>query len=361
MGRAANSVGLFIVLAFSLFFNSASAESAVQLKQSFSDAQKEILQLRLKETTNGVPEIHQSRFDGFSEPTKEAVLILHGLYESPNYLKGLINYFKSRGMNVFSILLSGHWQPKDFRMANVSFQDWVSDADVGLRIAKKLGQKVYVLGYSTGGLMAADLAMRYPEDVSGLFLFAPALALTARTEGMLLTGFAIGFFPAESCVSEPLSEMCKTVAKIASGSVERAIPLIREGLSLSPLPGIEVMQYYSDIYNRFKWTVPFEDSSGRILPMQTTLAKIYASRIRTPTFLVVSEEDITISTPVALDLFSQLSGLKQSVVYGKSDNIGHTNITKYEQDAYKASPDYFNHFTLKLEESMDEFLSKLAR
>ena len=59
-------------------------------------------------------------------------------------------------------------------------------------------------------------------------------------------------------------------------------------------------------------------------------------------------------------VYKNLKQTKDLILYEPEQNISHTNITKYAQDTYKDSADYYNRFTDQLEARMDSFLQKLT-
>jgi alpha-beta hydrolase superfamily lysophospholipase len=328
-----------------------------------SSSQEDLLKaVSAKETMERIPPQHRSRISFSPTPTCKTLLMFHGLYESPYYLKGLTKYFVSRGFNVVSLLLSGHFVQNDPRMQKFSYKNWRQDAITGLEIAKKLSEQVYVFGYSTGGTMAADLALHYPQEIAGLFLFAPALDISTRTKVLVQTGTTFQFFPSEACNAGNLNAMCKVAGILSAGSVSKAQPLLQEGLSWSPYAGVQVHRYIGALLNEFKTSnasdaeVDATDSGkGNI----HNLTDVY-SKIRAPTFLVLAENDLTISTPLAKRVFKNLPTPKDLIVYSDADGIAHTNITKYREDAFQGSPNFYNHFTPQLESRMDRFIGTIS-
>ncbi len=322
-----------------------------------------LLQSRIqREADAGVPLKHRSILTrGQGHPCK-TLLMFPGLYESPAYLKGLTKYYTSHGFNVVALGLSGHFRAGDPEMRHFSYQDWRHDTEEGLKIAKLLGQPVFVFGYSTGGTMAADLALRFPKDVSGLFLFAPALDVTDSVRNMVHLGSLLNIQPVALCNKEKLSPMCKAIAHVAAGGVQKARPLLAEGLSWSPFAGLQVHRYVEAIYKERSaaYTTPTGSGDGeRSLSRSEVLSQIYG-QISAPTFLVVDEGDLTVATPLSEKVFENLRGPKDMIVYKEKDGIAHTNITKYAEDSFKGSPEHYNHFTDDLEKRMDRFLDQVS-
>lgn len=107
--------------------------------------------------------------------TRRAALLVHGLTDSPYYLKDIAKILYDQGMNVLAIRLSGHGtRPTD--LFNVTFENWIDDVNLGLHLARQLGQQVVVGGFSTGGALVLNAAYEMP-DLAGVLLFSPAVEL----------------------------------------------------------------------------------------------------------------------------------------------------------------------------------------
>jgi len=106
---------------------------------------------------------------GFTATTAEVRLLAQNLYRD--------NY------TISAPLLSGHnTTPSDLN--NVSWQDWVNDAEEGFQKLTQLCSHIFIGGESTGGLLALELASRHPE-VLGVLTYSPALKLHANKFDML--------------------------------------------------------------------------------------------------------------------------------------------------------------------------------
>lgn len=107
--------------------------------------------------------------------TKYSALLIHGLNDSPYYLKDIARTLFARGFNVVTILLPGHGL-NFLEMDKVSYRDWINEVRIGTEIAAMLGENVTVGGFSTGGLLSINAALD-SESIKGLFLFAPAIKI----------------------------------------------------------------------------------------------------------------------------------------------------------------------------------------
>jgi esterase/lipase len=154
--------------------------------QIHADLQKSKTDL-LFPSRNGVI-LHHSNF------TPCAVLLLHGLYQSPQDEKTLSNYFFHRGCNVYAPLLKGHWDKDSNVFHKMSPQDWELQVLRCFQQVQNLGENIFIVGHSTGGLLAWQLAHHVSENqrsfnaIAGLILFAPALELRPRVKLMAHLG-----------------------------------------------------------------------------------------------------------------------------------------------------------------------------
>ncbi|MBI5449741.1 MAG: alpha/beta fold hydrolase [Gammaproteobacteria bacterium] len=112
-----------------------------------------------------------------------AVLMIHGLTDSPYWLRPLADVFRQQCFHVYTILLPGHGtRPGD--LTRVGWEDWDAAVRLGIRLAAQQHHELYLLGYSLGGTLAILQATRRPAPgtpaIKGLILFAPALHIDAQ-------------------------------------------------------------------------------------------------------------------------------------------------------------------------------------
>jgi alpha-beta hydrolase superfamily lysophospholipase len=113
-----------------------------------------------------------------------AVLLLHGLTDSPYSVRALADLFASEGMYVLALRLPGHGTaPSGLLQADRGY--WRAAVRIGARHVKsKAGSgPIYLGGYSCGGALAVQYALDSMEEPSlpkpdRLFLFSPAIGIT---------------------------------------------------------------------------------------------------------------------------------------------------------------------------------------
>jgi len=104
-----------------------------------------------------------------------SILLIHGLNDSPFYMADLAETLHDMGFNVLTVLLPGHGT-KTRDMLEITAEQWRTEVEIGLNIAALVGKNVIVGGFSLGGTLAIDAAIKHPE-IKALLLFSPAVRL----------------------------------------------------------------------------------------------------------------------------------------------------------------------------------------
>ncbi len=127
---------------------------------------------------------------------RRTVLMIHGLTDSPWYMRALGEKLYQQGYNVVSILLPGHGtRPED--LLHVKELQWQQEVDRGLNIAAGLGERISLAGFSTGGALSLDALRRHPElRAENVFLFSPALAMNEADQLKVAVGCQVPWITA---------------------------------------------------------------------------------------------------------------------------------------------------------------------
>jgi alpha-beta hydrolase superfamily lysophospholipase len=117
--------------------------------------------------------------------TPLAIVYLHGFSASRQEVAPLCDELGARlGANVFYTRLAGHG--RDPRaMGEVQGREWLQDATEALAIGGEIGERVVLLGTSTGGTLALWLAQRDPQRIAALVLISPNLGPRAPGADLL--------------------------------------------------------------------------------------------------------------------------------------------------------------------------------
>lgn len=109
---------------------------------------------------------------------RRGVLLIHGLSDSPYFMRQLGTFFQQSGFRVMAILLPGHGtQPGD--LLDISWQEWDKAVAYGVDRLAEEADEVYLAGYSAGAALSVHRSLN-DERVRGLFLFSPALKVSSR-------------------------------------------------------------------------------------------------------------------------------------------------------------------------------------
>jgi len=98
---------------------------------------------------------------------KTGVVLVHGLLASPAELRAYGESLAALGYPVIGVRLSGHGtSPWDLR--DRTWQDWQASVRRGYEIIEAFTEKVCVIGFSTGGALALNLAAERPSKLAGV-------------------------------------------------------------------------------------------------------------------------------------------------------------------------------------------------
>jgi carboxylesterase len=131
----------------------------------------------------------QTRFYTHGEKTDKAVVLIHGLSNSPRQFQEMGEELYETGYNVYIPLMPYHGlnSHEVSELSHITVSDLVGYADQSIDIAAGLGDEVVVAGLSGGGSVVAWIAQNR-EDVDRTVLIAPLIGIKQ------LPGFTNNFF-----------------------------------------------------------------------------------------------------------------------------------------------------------------------
>ncbi len=127
--------------------------------------------------------------DSIPTKTKYAVVYLHGFGAS--HKEGYpvnVNLADSLEANIFLARLTGHGLKAQNGFQGLTPEKYMQSATEALSIGEELGEKVILIGTSTGAAQALWLAAQYPEKVEALVLYSPYIALRDESNAQLVLG-----------------------------------------------------------------------------------------------------------------------------------------------------------------------------
>ncbi|MCU0975981.1 MAG: alpha/beta fold hydrolase [Steroidobacteraceae bacterium] len=131
-----------------------------------------------------------------------AVLLVHGLTDSPYAMRAVAGTFRELGFHVVALRMPGHGTLPS-ALVDVRWEDWYAAVELAARHAAGRageGNPLYAGGFSTGAALVTLYAVRAIENsslprVDGLYLLSPAIGIS---EFAVLTNVLAGlsFIPA---------------------------------------------------------------------------------------------------------------------------------------------------------------------
>jgi len=109
------------------------------------------------------------------QKTEYAVVYIHGFSATRQEIAPVCDILaKKIEANLFYTRLRGHGRDEE-TMSNATANEWMNDVAEALAIAKRLGEKVIIIGNSTGAALAVWAAMHEDlrEGIYGLVLISP--------------------------------------------------------------------------------------------------------------------------------------------------------------------------------------------
>ena len=124
--------------------------------------------------------------DSVKQQTDYAVVYLHGFSASQEEGNPVHrNIAKQFGCNLFLSRLAEHGIDTTEQLQNLTADNYWESVKEALAIGRQLGKKIILMGTSTGGTQALQLAAAYPDDVAALILYSPNIAINDNNAWLL--------------------------------------------------------------------------------------------------------------------------------------------------------------------------------
>jgi pimeloyl-ACP methyl ester carboxylesterase len=116
--------------------------------------------------------------DSLKSPTPYAVVYLHGFTASQEEGAPVhTNFARRYGCNLYLSRLAEHGLDTAEALVNLTADKYWESARQALAIGKQIGRKVILMGTSTGGTQAIQLAAAFPDEVSAVVLLSPNIEI----------------------------------------------------------------------------------------------------------------------------------------------------------------------------------------
>lgn len=219
-------------------------------------------------------------YDSIPKKTKYALVYLHGWSASHEEGAPLHQQLAKRyGANVYLPRLAGHGLIEDEPMLTLTATEFLESAKEAFAIAKQLGDKVIIMGTSTGGSLALRIASMQ-TDIAALLLYSPNI------------------------------ELYDSSAKLISGpwGVELAKAVM----------GDDYYEYEADTLKQKFWTTKYRIEALAQLQvlMDETMNTETFAKVKQPTFVGYyykneEEQDKVVSVDALLEMYEELGVAKK--------------------------------------------------
>ena len=208
---------------------------------------------------------------------RKAILFVHGfvggVYDYNNYPNELEIY---RDFDVYTFTLPGHDKTI---VKGVHHDEWIKASEEQIEFLINHGyKKIYVIGHSMGGVIAAHLASKY-QEVKKLVLVAPAFRYLDFKDGKVnVKGISDSF--------KDIPEMFKNMGR----------EVVFERFQKTPIPTLIeftklVSAYEHDIESITCPTLTIRGLSDKVVPMEA--ADLVYNGLKSKTNILVNIKDVT--------------------------------------------------------------------
>ena len=119
-------------------------------------------------------------------PTQKAIVLVHGLSDSPHFVTAIGNFFHERlKYNVYIPLLHFHGLREPKGMEGVELEEWKANVCFAINSAASKSEEISIGGFSLGGALSFYFAIANPKVNDALYLFSAALDLKLDSTGLL--------------------------------------------------------------------------------------------------------------------------------------------------------------------------------
>jgi len=255
--------------------------------------------------------------DSAKSPTEYAIVYLHGFSASQGEGDPVHRYFAQRyGCNLYLSRMAEHGIDTTEAMVNLTADKYWESAKQALAIGEQLGKKVILMGTSTGGSFALQLAATYPDKVTALILMSPNIAINDPNAWVANNHWGL------------------QVAHMVTGS-----PYIISKEDFGPL----YRQYWYPKY-RSEAVVALEEY------LETAMTKKTFEKVQQPVAMLYYykdkiHQDSTVKVSAALEMFDQLGTpanlkYKEPIPEAATHVIG-SSIRSHDVESVKKGIDHF--------------------
>ena len=257
--------------------------------------------------------------DSLKTKTNYAIVYLHGFSASQEEGKPIhTNIAKEFGCNLYLSRLAEHGIDTVDPMKNLTAEEYWESAKQALAIGKQLGEKIILMGTSTGGTNALQLAATYPNDIAALVLLSPNVAINNDKAWLLNNPWGL------------------QIARMVTGD---------NYVTSSDSRPIYKQYWY--------WHYPLEATVQLQEYLETTMTKTNFEKIQQPLLLLYYykndvHQDSVVSVPAMLKMYDELGTPKENKIKEAIPNAGNHVLGSYIK----------SHDLLSVQNAIESFMTR---
>jgi alpha-beta hydrolase superfamily lysophospholipase len=211
--------------------------------------------------------------------TPVSLVYIHGFSASPKDTAPVIETLASTlGANAFLTRLAAHGRTTPAEFATVTVQDWLDDAREALALGRRIGDRVVLIGISTGALLATMVALEdNSPDIAALVLLSPNFAIRDWR------------------------------GKFISGPLGRVLARLIVGKEYS---------FHTDSAGHAEfWTTRYP-SQGivALMDLLNHARSIHLGTLKMPILIIYTDQDVVVDTAAIQDRFDEIQGPAKLII-----------------------------------------------
>lgn len=231
------------------------------------------------------------------------VVALHGFSSAPKEVEKIAKYLNTCDLNVYAPRLKGHGTvPEDLK--DITYHDWYNSVSRAITISTLKYKKIYLLGFSTGGLLTILSAKKKDFEFKGLICINTALNLNDIRVKTLIP--AVSFWN-DLVHSFNANEYAK---EYITNNAEN--------------PEINYDKHYIDAISQ--------------LSMLMEKTKKSLKHIKTPTYIIQSSNDPVVNPSSAYEIYDAIENKNKKIDIIESKS--HVIITQENTSLFKSIKDF---------------------
>ncbi len=110
--------------------------------------------------------------------SRAIIALVHGIGEHSGRYMNVVNHFVPLGYTIYGIDHRGHGKSEGKKGHVMAWSEFRDDIHTYINTVQKecVGQPVFIMGHSLGGLITLDYSLHHPGDIRAVIVSSPAFS-----------------------------------------------------------------------------------------------------------------------------------------------------------------------------------------